>query len=99
MFGHEAHCDVQEDLLDGRSSQRGLQQGHHDLEDSRELPGDLRWFLYQGGFQQTHRALQLHLQLVTTSKQQINMVKLRISGAQYYTFHFGDFIPLEVSCE
>lgn len=78
MFGHEAHSDVQEDLLDAWSSQGGLQQWHQDLEGSRELPGDLGWSLYQSGFQQTHRTLQLRIQLMTTrntpqlSKEEIN---------------------------
>lgn len=81
VFGHETHSDVQEELLDAWSSQRGLQQGDQDLEDRGELHGDLSWSLYQSGFQQTHRALQLQIQLVkTTETPQINQEK---SGTQY----------------
>lgn len=66
VFWHEAHSDVQEDLMDAWSSQRGLEQWNQDLQDRRELLGDPRWPLYQKSFQQTHGALQLHVQLRTT---------------------------------
>ena len=84
VFGHEAHSDVQEDLLDAWGSQRGVQQRHQDLEDSRELPGDLRWSLNQSGFQQTHHALQLHIQLATEGgRSQLIKEKLRLSVLEH----------------
>lgn len=75
MFGHEAHADVQEHLLDARSSQGGVQQGHQDLEDGGELSCDLRWSLSQSGFQQTHHTLQLHIQLIRKRKPQLSQDK------------------------
>lgn len=65
MCGHEAHADVQEGLFDVWRGQRGMEEGHQDLEDSRKLPGDLRWIFNQDGLQEAHHALQLHIQLTT----------------------------------
>lgn len=67
MSGHEGHPDVQEDLLDARSSKRGLQQGNQDLQDCGELPADLSWSCFQSGLQQTHHALQLRIHLETVT--------------------------------
>lgn len=70
VFGHEAHAGVEERLLDARSSQGRVEEGHQDLEDSRELPGDQWRSLQQSGFQQTHHTLQLHVQLKTATTTQ-----------------------------
>lgn len=93
LFGHEAHSDVQHHLLDARSSQWGVQQGHQDLEDSGELSCDLRWSLSQSGFQQTHHTLQLHIQLMTRKrKPQLSQDKSD-APASGIAFHFMLMAP------
>lgn len=65
MSGQEAHADVQENLSDVWRGQGGMEEGHQGLENSRKLPGDLRWIFNQDCSQQAHDVLHLHIQLRT----------------------------------